>query len=77
MFPRQARGPPPTRVQMLGAEIDRLRQSDQGRAQLLHAASARLAGSLEGPELERLQHTFVRLGGGDARRARVTGDRLT
>ena len=63
-------------MQMLGEQIDVLRKTAGGRAQLLHAVSAKMS-TFEAAEVERLQHAFVRLGGGDARKARVTEDRLT
>ena len=63
-------------MQMLGEQIDTLRKTAGGRAQLLHAVSAKMS-TFEAAEVERLQHAFVRLGGGDARKARVTEDRLT
>ena len=63
-------------MQMLGEQIDVLRKSAGGRAQLLHAVSSKMS-TFEAAEVERLQHAFVKLGGGDARKARVTDDRLT
>ena len=61
---------------MLGSQIENLRKTAGGRAQLLHAVSAKM-GTFDVAELERLQHSFVKLGGGDGRKARVTEDRLT
>ena len=63
-------------MQMLGEQIDVLRKTAGGRAQLLHAVSSKMS-TFEAAEVERLQHAFVKLGGGDARKARVTDDRLT